>query len=67
MAREGADVSIGYLPEEQEDADFTKSMIEKSGRSCLQLPGDLRDHNICRRVVDEHVKQWVVKHNNSSN
>lgn len=59
MAREGADVSIGYLAEEQEDADFTRSMIEKAGQSCLQLPGDLRDYNMCRRLVDEHVKKWV--------
>lgn len=59
MAKEGADVSIVYLPNEQEDADYTKSMIEKEGRTCLRLQADLRDHNACRRVVEEHVKECV--------
>lgn len=59
MAKEGADISIGYLPKEQEDADFTRSVIEKEGQSCLQLPGDLEDHTMCRRLIDEHVKKCV--------
>ena len=56
-AREGADVAICYLPEEQEDADATARLIEQEGRRCLQLPGDLRDEDECRdavrRTVDE--------------
>lgn len=59
MAREGADVSIVYLPKEQPDADFTKAVVERDGRSCLLLQGDLRDHNVCRQVVEEHVKKYV--------
>ncbi|HRN28976.1 MAG TPA: SDR family oxidoreductase [Terrimesophilobacter sp.] len=56
-AREGADVAISYLPEEQEDADKTKRLIEDAGRRALLLPGDVRDEQYSRglpqRVVDE--------------
>jgi len=41
MAREGAQVAIGYLPEEQADAEDTKATIEAAGGSCHLLPGDL--------------------------
>src|SRR3954467_11062103 len=38
-AREGADVAIVHLPEEQEDADEIRQAIEEEGRKCLDLPG----------------------------
>ncbi len=38
-AREGADVAINYLPEEQEDADTIRELVEAEGRTCAQLPG----------------------------
>lgn len=41
-AREGAEVAIAYLPEEQPDADETKLAIETKGASCLLVPGDLQ-------------------------
>jgi NAD(P)-dependent dehydrogenase (short-subunit alcohol dehydrogenase family) len=41
MAREGAQVAIGYLPEEQNDAEDTKTTIEADGGVCHLLPGDL--------------------------
>jgi NAD(P)-dependent dehydrogenase (short-subunit alcohol dehydrogenase family) len=53
FAREGADVAIGYLPEEQSDALETKAAVERAGRRCLLLPGDLRDAAYCDRLVDE--------------
>ncbi|PVC80347.1 NAD(P)-dependent oxidoreductase [Streptomyces sp. CS131] len=56
-AREGADVSIVYLPEEQPDAEETRRAVENEGQSCLLLPGDLCDPVFCaetvRRTVDE--------------
>lgn len=56
-AREGADVAISYLPEEEEDAADTAAWIEKAGRTALRLPGDVRDEEqsteLVRRVVDE--------------
>ncbi|MEV3968481.1 hypothetical protein AB0K68_10125 [Streptomyces sp. NPDC050698] len=42
-AREGADVAIVYLPEEERDAVETRAAVEKEGRTCLLLPGDLCD------------------------
>lgn len=41
LAREGAQVAIGYLPEEQDDADDTRATIEGEGGVCHLLPGDL--------------------------
>ncbi|OQE28850.1 hypothetical protein PENSTE_c003G05614 [Penicillium steckii] len=58
MAREGADISIVYLPKEDEDAQCTKNMIEKEGRQCLLLPGDLRKREFCSSAVEEHVKRY---------
>ncbi|OQD77924.1 hypothetical protein PENDEC_c002G03615 [Penicillium decumbens] len=56
MAREGADISIVYLPQEQIDAEDTKRMVEAENRTCLLLPGDLRKYDFCRHAVEEHVK-----------
>jgi len=54
-AREGADVAIVYLPEEQRDAEETKAMVEKEGRRCLLLPGDLRSVQFCKDIVHRTV------------
>ena len=51
-AREGADVAISYLEVEQSDAEDTKAWVEKAGRRCLLLPGDIRDEAQCRALVD---------------
>ncbi|MFL6262368.1 MAG: SDR family oxidoreductase [Thermoanaerobaculia bacterium] len=56
-AREGADVAIVHLPEEQQDADVTRQAIEEEGRRCLDLPGDLRDPKLCRDVVERTVRE----------
>ncbi len=52
FAREGADVAISYLPEEQSDAESTRDVVEKSGRRCHLLPGDLTDEKTARSAVD---------------
>ncbi len=41
FAREGADVALGYLPEEQDDAEETARLVEDTGRRVALLPGDL--------------------------
>src|ERR1700759_1314092 len=43
VAREGADVAINYLPQEEEDAKAVVALIEQAGRRAVALPGDLRD------------------------
>src|SRR5262245_14352339 len=48
FAREGADVAIVHLPEEQGDAQVTRRRVEALGRKCLTIPGDLTDAGFCR-------------------
>lgn len=57
FAREGADVAIAYLPEEQRDADETRRHVEAQGRRCLALPGDLTDARHCDEIVERCVRE----------
>jgi NAD(P)-dependent dehydrogenase (short-subunit alcohol dehydrogenase family) len=57
-AREGADVAIVYLPEEQVDAEETREAVENEGRRCLLLPGDVSDPKFCRQAIDRTVKEF---------
>lgn len=50
-AREGADVAINYLPEEQPDAEEVKELIEAEGRKAVLIPGDLSDESFCGELV----------------
>ncbi|KAH0375909.1 NAD(P)-binding protein, partial [Aureobasidium melanogenum] len=56
MAREGADITICYLPEEQEDADWTLEQIKKAGRKGHGIALNLRDDGSCKKAVEEHVQ-----------
>jgi NAD(P)-dependent dehydrogenase (short-subunit alcohol dehydrogenase family) len=58
FAKEGADVAIVYLPEEQVDAETTKALIIAAGRECLLLPQDIRDEEGCKRVIKSVVDAW---------
>jgi NAD(P)-dependent dehydrogenase (short-subunit alcohol dehydrogenase family) len=58
FAREGADVAIVYLPEEQGDADITAKAIEQEGRRSLLIPGDVRDQDFCRFAVAQTVSEF---------
>lgn len=53
FAREGADVAIAYLPEEQEDAQRVLDAIEKAGRKAVGIPGDLKERAACLSTVTE--------------
>ncbi len=53
-AREGADVAIVYL-EEQEDAEETKRMVEAEGRKCLLIQGDVADRKFCFDAVKKTI------------
>lgn len=55
FAREGADVAISYLPEEERDALESIRWIDAAGRKSLQLPGDIRDETHCRSLVDQTI------------
>ena len=57
FAREGADVGINYLPDEEPDAREVVELIRAAGRKAVPIPGDLRDAAFCRRLVDDAVRQ----------
>lgn len=54
-AKEGADVAIVYY-NEHEDAKTTKKLIEKEGRKCVLISGDIKDENFCKKAVNEAKK-----------
>ena len=56
-AKEGADVAIVYLEQEQ-DAEETKKLIEKENRKCLVLKGDIGDEIFCKEVVERTVEEF---------
>lgn len=55
FAREGADVAIAYLPEEEPDAKAVMALIQAEGRKAIALPGDITDEAWCRELVDKAV------------
>jgi NAD(P)-dependent dehydrogenase (short-subunit alcohol dehydrogenase family) len=58
FAREGADVAIAYLPAENKDAQVIKEEIEKLGRKCLCLEGDVAQSAFCKEAVDKTVQEF---------
>lgn len=56
FAREGADIAIIYL-EEDKDAEATREMVEKEGRQCLILEGDLKQEEFCKTAIDKCVTE----------
>lgn len=61
FAREGADVVLSYLPEEEEDSARIAGLIEKAGRKAVRAPGDLKDAAMCRPLVETaRCVNWVV-------
>ncbi|SDO69925.1 SDR family oxidoreductase [Lentzea jiangxiensis] len=52
FAREGADVLLSYLEEEQEDAERTAELVRDAGRQAVLAPGDLRSEDACRDLVE---------------
>ncbi len=54
-AREGADVAINYLPDEEEDAAEVIRLIRAEGRKGIAIPGDIRDEAFCKRLVEDAV------------
>ena len=57
FAREGADVGIVYLPEEEGDARETQAHVEGEGRRALLIPGDVTDSAFCREAVEAVVRE----------
>jgi NAD(P)-dependent dehydrogenase (short-subunit alcohol dehydrogenase family) len=57
-AREGADVAISYLPEEEEDARETERWIRQAGRKALLLPGDITSEPHCRSMIESVASEF---------
>lgn len=58
MAREGADIVMSYLPEEDEDSAETLRWIEDAGRRALRFPGDIRHEHHCREMVERAAQEF---------
>jgi len=57
FAKEGADLAIVYLPNEEEDAERTAHRLQELGRKCLKIPGDLGDPKFCAEAVARTVRE----------
>jgi len=57
FAREGADVLISYLPEEEADAQVTAGHVRDAGRTAVTVPGDIRDEAHCAEIVRRAVEE----------
>jgi NAD(P)-dependent dehydrogenase (short-subunit alcohol dehydrogenase family) len=56
FAREGADVAINYLPQEEPDAQEVIKLIKDAGRKAVAIPGDIRDEAFCKSLVSRAVE-----------
>jgi NAD(P)-dependent dehydrogenase (short-subunit alcohol dehydrogenase family) len=57
FAREGADVAVIYL-NEHDDAKETKAAVEKEGRRCVLISGDVKDSAFCRDAVKSTLREF---------
>lgn len=57
FAREGADIVLNYLPEEEQDAAEVVQLIQAEGRKAISVPGDLKNEQFCTQLVDRAVKE----------
>lgn len=57
FAREGADVVISYLNEE-EDAQETRRVVEEAGQKCVLIPGDISDEAHCQKIIEKTIDEF---------
>src|SRR5215210_2729859 len=58
FAREGADVLISYLAEEEPDAQETARVVEEAGKRTVKMPGDIGEEAQCQRLVEQAVSEF---------
>lgn len=58
FAKEGADVVLSYLPEEESDATETAKHVEAAGRKAVKVPGDIGDPGTAKKLVETTQKQF---------
>lgn len=57
FAREGADIVLSYLPEEEPDAQEVIELITQAGRKAIAVPGDISSEEFCKKLVETAVKE----------
>ena len=57
FAKEDADISVVYL-EEEKDANETKRLVEKEGRKCLLIAGDVGQEEFCRKAIEQTIREF---------
>jgi NAD(P)-dependent dehydrogenase (short-subunit alcohol dehydrogenase family) len=58
FAREGADVLVSYLEEEEPDAEETAQVIEEAGKKAVKVPGDISEEAWCQAVIEKAVDEF---------
>jgi NAD(P)-dependent dehydrogenase (short-subunit alcohol dehydrogenase family) len=58
FAREGADVLISYLPEEEPDAEESAQVVEEAGKKAVKVPGDISEEARCQDVIEKAVDEF---------
>ncbi len=58
FAREGADVLISYLPEEEPDAQEAAQAVEEAGRKAVKVPGDIVEETQCQALIQQAVDEF---------
>ncbi|MDX6381157.1 MAG: hypothetical protein QOI57_2181 [Rubrobacteraceae bacterium] len=58
FAREGADVLLSYLEEEEPDAQETARIVEEAGKKAVKVPGDIVEEDQCRKIVERAVEEF---------
>lgn len=57
FAREGADIALSYLPEEEPDAREVVELIQAEGRKAVAIPGDISDEAFCKKIIKTTVSE----------
>jgi NAD(P)-dependent dehydrogenase (short-subunit alcohol dehydrogenase family) len=57
FAREGADVALNYLPQEEADAQEVIALIAKAGRKAVAIPGNVGDESFCKDLVAKAARE----------
>ena len=58
FAREGADVLISYLAEEEPDAQETAQVVEAAGKKAVKMPGDIGEEAQCQRLIEQAISEF---------
>ena len=58
FAREGADVLISYLEEEEPDAQETTQVVEEAGKKAVKVPGDVSEESQCQVIIQRALEEF---------